>query len=201
MNKEILIKELKSQGISKKILESIKAIDREKFVPEEYKEMAYNNIALPLGEASTISQPYTLAFMLDMLDLKKDSKQKVLEIGSGSGYSLALINNITKGKTYGIEINKRVALNSKKNLEKNKDIKVFIKSGIKGLPEETPFDRILISASASEIPLHLLNQLEKDGIIVSSVRTSIYKIKKTEKGPEIEEYPGFVFVPLQDSEK
>src|SRR3989344_3364583 len=102
MNKAQLLKSLKAQGFPEKILDAFGEIHREDFVPENLKEYAYYDEALPLESSATISQPYTIAFMLNLLELKKG--QKILEIGSGCGYVLALLNEITKGKIYGIEI-------------------------------------------------------------------------------------------------
>ena len=102
MNKQQLIQELKKEGFSDKILKAFETIKREDFIPEKFKEYAYENESLPIEEGATISQPYTIAFMLNLLELKDN--QKILEIGSGSGYVLALINEISKNsEIYGIE--------------------------------------------------------------------------------------------------
>ena len=196
MDKISLIAHLRSQEFPTKIIRAFKKIPREEFIPKEYKLQAYLDIPLPIGNNVTISQPFTIAFMLNLLELKNN--QKILEIGSGSGYVLALLAEITKGKIYGVEIIKELAIKSRQILKKSnyKNIKVINKSGKLGLSEFAPYDRILISASANEIPYYLTEQLKENGIIVSSVRNSIIKIKKQKEKITTEEFPGFVFVPL-----
>lgn len=195
MNKKELLDNLKAQGFSKIILDAFVKVKREDFVSQNHRNLAYEDIALPLEEGATISQPYTIAFMLELLELKEG--QKILEIGSGSGYVLALISYIIKkGKIYGIEIKKSLAEKSKQLLKKDKKIKIFNRDGSTGLAEKAPFDRILISAAASKTPNNLLKQLKDDGILVSPVNNSIFQIKKNKDKIEIKEFPGFIFVPL-----
>lgn len=196
MNKLQLLKSLRREGFSKEILNAFSKVKRENFVPERIKHNAYEDIALPIGNGQTISQPYTIAMMFSLLELK--TGQKVLEIGSGCGYVLALISEIVgdKGKVFGIEIIKELAEKSKKNLKGYKNIKVYHGSGAKGLKDENvtlirgikkshpsvfrgesaretggslAFDRILISAACKEIPKPLLSQLKDNGIIVAPV--------------------------------
>jgi len=112
-----LLEELRSQGIKDEILEVIKSVKREKFIPKKYMQQAYENIPLPIGHKATISQPYTVAFMLQELELKP--KQNVLEIGTGSGYNAALISRLIgkRGKLYTLEIIPELVEYSKKNLK------------------------------------------------------------------------------------
>jgi len=193
MDKKELIDYLKNQGFSEKITKAFEKVPRENFVPKELSSRAYENCPLPIGHGVTISQPFTIAFMLELLELKQGDK--VLEIGSGCGYVLALINKITNSKTYGVERIKDLVKNSKKLLSKNPDIKISHKDGSRGLREFSPYDKILVSAAFEEIPLHLLKQLKKDGVLVTPVKSSIFKITNS-KRPEIKEYPGFAFVPV-----
>ncbi|MEM0465551.1 MAG: protein-L-isoaspartate(D-aspartate) O-methyltransferase [Candidatus Pacearchaeota archaeon] len=196
MNKKELLDLLRKEGFSEKIINAFSKVNREIFVPDELKEFAYENHPLPIGYGQTISQPYTIAFMLSLLDVKDG--QKILEVGSGSGYVLALINELSKNlKIFGVEIIKELYEKSKKNLKSFKNIKVFNLDGTKGLLQESPFDRIIVSASADEIPRDLIKQLKTGGIMVIPVLNSIFSIKKEAKGNEIKEYPGFVFVPLR----
>jgi len=201
MNKTQLIKSLKQQGFSGKILNAFSKVSREDFVPEHIKQYAYENEPQPIGQGQTISQPYTIAKMLEMLDLKKG--QKVLEVGSGCGYVLALIKIITKSKVYGIEIIKELAEKSRNNLRDYQDIKVYNKNGAKGLSEHSPFERILISAACKEVPKTLLNQLAENGILVAPVGEqydcSLVAIQK-KKGEYIEKkkIDGFSFVKFVD---
>lgn len=196
MNKKQLIESLKHSGFPDNIIKAFEKIKRENFIPKEYKESAYEDAPLPIGQGATISQPYTIAFMLDLLDLQKN--QKILEIGSGSGYVLALLEEITKGEIHGVEIIPEIAKQSQKLLKKNPNITIYNKNGKTGLSKYAPYDRILISAACKDLPTHLVEQLKDKGIIVASVRSSIYQIKKQDGKIDIKEYPGFVFVPLVD---
>ena len=195
MQKQNLIAYLKEQGFSKKIIRAFNKIKREDFIPEEWRHLAYENSAIPIGNNQTISQPYTIAFMLDLLHLKDN--QKILEVGSGSGYVLSLIDEISKNsEIYGVEIIQDLVNSSRKNLTKNINVKIIQGDGNLGLKEHSPFDRILVSASAKEIPQELIKQLKANGIMVCVVGNSIFKITKEETHVKKEEYPGFVFVPL-----
>ncbi|MEK6824994.1 MAG: protein-L-isoaspartate O-methyltransferase [Nanoarchaeota archaeon] len=195
MDKKELVELLRERRISEQTLGAFKKVKREAFVQEDYRKYSYEDRALPIAHGATISQPSTIAFMLDLLELKPNLS--VLEIGSGSGYVLALIDAITSSKVYGVEIIKELARSSQRVLEHNKNIIIINKSGSRGLPEHAPYDRILISASACRVPLYLLNQLKDGGIIVASVRNSIIKLKKNKDRIKKEEFPGFAFVPLQ----
>lgn len=196
MNKEELLESLRKKGTSEQVVNAFGTVKREDFVPDRLVGYAYEDMALPVMDGSTISQPTTIAFMLELLEIKDG--QTILEIGSGSGYVLALLSEINKnGKVYGVEILKDLAVKSKKYLEQKKNVEVIIRDGSKGLHEFAPYDRILISASCPECPRDLLSQLKDDGILVAAVKSSIFKIKK-EKGEKTEEeFPGFAFVPLK----
>ena len=195
MNKEELLASLKKKGFSDAVVDAFRKVKREDFVPEHLIGYAYEDIALPVMEGSTLSQPSTIAFMLNLLEVKNN--QNILEIGSGSGYVLALLSEINpSGKIYGAEILKELAIRSRNYLKDKSNVEVVIRDGSQGLPEFAPYDRILISASCPEVPTHLLQQLKEDGILVAAVKQSIFQIKK-EKGETLEkEFPGFAFVPL-----
>lgn len=195
MNKEELIASLKKKGISEAIISAFEKVKREDFVPEHLVGYAYEDMALPVMEGSTLSQPSTIAFMLDLLEVKDG--QKILEIGSGSGYVLALLAEMNKkGKIFGIEIIKELAIRSRTYLGKNENVEVIIRNGSQGLPEFASYDRILVSAACPEVPRNLLSQLNDNGILVAAVKQSIFQIKKS-GGQTIEkEFPGFAFVPL-----
>ena len=205
MNKQQLIERLRTMGFSEKILEAFSAVKREDFIPEELQRDTYEDTALPIGHGQTISQPYTIALMLSELDLNEG--QKVLEVGSGSGYVLALISRIVgkKGKVFGLEVIKKLAKKSKETLENYRNIKVYNKNGSGGLPEEAPFDRILVSAAVREIPEKLLSQLKEKGILVAPkgpvFEQNIVVIQRQgDKFITKTEIPGFVFVPVVDGE-
>lgn len=198
MKKEILIKQLENQKFPEQILNAFAVIERKEYIPEELEHEAYANTALPIGYGQTISQPYTIAFMLMLLELKDNIK--ILEVGSGSGYVLDLMNNISKNsEIYGIERVKDLVDRSRKVLKFKTNIKIIFGDGSKGLIEETPFDRILVSASSDKIPEKLVNQLNYGGILVAPVGNNIVSVKKTYKENVVREYPGFVFVPLIES--
>lgn len=202
MNKFQLLQSLKQQGFSSQIINAFSKIPRENFIPPNLKPQAYEDTALPIGKSQTISQPYTIAMMFSLLELKKN--QKVLEVGSGCGYVLALLSEIVgnKGKVFGIEIVKELAEKSKENLKDYRNIKVYNKNGSDGLKEKAPFDRILISAACKKIPKKLLSQLKDNGVIVAPV--GIYGIeqslvamqRKKDKSIIKKQIPGFVFVPF-----
>jgi len=179
------------------IANAFNSIPREKFFLDEYKEFATYDAAFPIGGKSTISQPSTIKIMLKMLDLKKG--QKVLEIGSGSGYVLALINNITKEKVFGIELNKEVAKRSIKVLkELGVDAKVVISDGKKGMKTQAPFDRIIISAGTKKVPKELFKQLNKSGKLVCPVGVSeLSMVLYDSKENILEETGSFMFVKLE----
>ena len=201
--KQILLGSLKQRGFSPEILNAFSKIKRENFILRKFRAMAYLDEALPIGKGQTISQPYTIATMLSMLEIKKG--QKILEVGSGCGYVLALISELVgkKGNVFGIEIVRELAEISVKNLKGYGNIKVYNKNGADGLKEKAPFDRILVSAQSEKIPEKLIEQLKENGIIVAPIGEKnnqiitayekIYGKLKTKK-----EIPGFVFVPLVD---
>ena len=200
MTKEELIDSLRKKGLSEDILKAFSKVRREDFVPERVVGYAYEDIALPVEDGSTISQPSTITFMLSLLELKQS--QKILEIGSGSGYVLALISEIIKdGKVYGIERLKDLAIKSKKILSNDSNVEIIIRNGFNGLPEFAPYDRILISAAADELPRRLYPQLKDPGIMVAAVKQSIFQVRKENGVISEKEFPGFAFVPLVKNEK
>lgn len=197
MNKEQLLEYLSRQGFDQKIVAAFTQVAREDFLDKSLLSQAYENIALPLGQGATISQPYTIAFMLDLLELA--DSHKILEIGSGSGYVLALLNQIAKNsQIYGLEIKESLAQKSSQLLQAYPHIKIIAASGAQGYTREAPYDRILVSASARKMPTELYSQLNEAGILVCPVDRSIWQIKKIKGRISQKEFPGFVFVPLRN---
>ncbi len=209
-----LIEELISEGWLKtpRIIEAFKKIKRVDFLPEDLKYLAQANEALPIGYGQTISQPLVVAFMLELLDPKPG--EKILDVGSGSGWTTALLaqivgktqNSKPKGKVIALERIPELVEFGKKNVEKYNFlekgiVEFFLADGSKGFEKEAPFDKILCSASLErEIPKAWKEQLKVDGKIVTPIGTSIFLInKKSEKEFEKKEYPGFVFVPLVEN--
>ncbi len=195
-----LIQNLIQEGWLKtpRIIEAFQKIKRADFLPQDLKNLAESNSALPIGFSQTISQSLVVAFMLEQLEPK--SGEKILDIGSGSGWTSALLAEIVgnKGKIVALEIIPELAEFGKRNTAKyNLSIQFICEDGSKGYQEEAPYDKILASASGKEIPLSWKKQLKIGGIIVAPIRNSIWRIvKKSELKFEETEYPGFVFVPL-----
>jgi len=199
-----LVYGLMSRGYLKsdQIIDAFSEISRMEFVPKELELEAEEDVALPIGYGQTISQPLVVAFMLELLD--PQSGQKIMDVGSGSGWTTALLAHIVgnDGKVIGIERIKELKEFGEKNADKfgfvKKNIARFLEvDGSKGLPEEAPFDRILISAVSYEIPETLKKQLKVGGKLVMPIRNSIVYLEK--KGVDefvTEEFPGFYFVPL-----
>ena len=191
------------------IIEAFFEIKRADFMPKDMKNLAELNEAVPIGYGQTISQPLVVAFMIEQL--QPQAGEKILDVGSGSGWTTALLAHIVGkkpaspsggGKVIAIELVPELKEFGEKNVAKYN----FIKKGIaefictdasKGYEKEAPFDKILASASASKMPQAWREQLKVGGRIVCPVRSSIWVfIKKSEKEFEEIEHPGFVFVPL-----
>src|SRR3989344_6298222 len=157
-----LIQLLKEEGIKdSNVLKTMLKVDRKLFVPKEHQDQAYGNYPIPIGNNATISQPFTVAFMLEKLELKKGLK--VLEVGTGSGYNAALIAEIIKpGIIYTTEIIRGLAGLAKKNIEKLHltNIKIIYTDGSKGYKKEAPYDRIIVTAACDELPEALVKQLK-----------------------------------------
>jgi len=194
---------------SRRIIEAFREINRADFMPEDIKNLAEVNEALPIGYSQTISQPLVVAFMLEQLQPR--GGEKILDVGSGSGWTTALLAHIvsqeenykTKGRVIAIELVPELKDFGEKNVTKYDFIKQgvvkFVQGdGSKGYEKEKPFDKILCSAAAQkEIPQSWREQLKVGGRIITPISSSIWLfIKKSEKGFEEIEYPGFAFVPL-----
>lgn len=196
-----LIQHLKEDGIKDKaVLSAIKKVPRENFVPDYLKSRAYEDVALSVGYGATISQPYTVAFMLQALELKKGDK--VLEIGTASGWNAALISTIvgSKGKVFTTEIIPELVKKAKEKLKNFKNIKVVLTDGSRGLNEHSPFDKIIITAACPDVPKELISQLKQNGILIAPIGslTSQEMVKLTKAKKIIKENLGeFVFVPLK----
>jgi protein-L-isoaspartate(D-aspartate) O-methyltransferase len=184
-----------------KVESAIRSIPRHNFVPASQKNEAYENTPIPIMKNQTISQPSVVARMTEWLNLQEG--QKVLEIGSGSGWQSAILAKLVgSGKIFTIERHSELAKFAKQNLEKLgiKNVEIINGDGNLGLAEKSPFNRIMITAACKKIPEKLLDQLAMDGLLIAPVGENIQSLvllKKTHKGiVEIKNQDGYVFVPL-----
>ncbi|MBN2721593.1 MAG: protein-L-isoaspartate O-methyltransferase [Campylobacterales bacterium] len=182
-----------------RIINAFWDIDRKYFVPEQFSEHIYIDAPLPIGKNQTISQPSTVAFMLEQLAPKEG--ENILDIGSGSGWTTSLLCHIVgeKGSVTGLERVDELVEQGKKNLAQFNfgDHCSIQKAGAQlGIPGQK-FDRILVSASAEEIPTALFDQLKIGGVLVVPVQNSIFRFEKiSDDNIKRDEYKGFAFVPL-----
>ncbi|MBT3582572.1 protein-L-isoaspartate(D-aspartate) O-methyltransferase [Candidatus Woesearchaeota archaeon] len=199
MNKSQLIESLKSKGALKTndVIKAFEQVERENFVDTVYRPYAYTDEALPLFSGQTISQPYTVAVMTEALELHKS--QRVLEVGTGSGYQAAIIAEIIgkRGILFTIERLSRLVDFAKQNLKDYSNVDIVLGNGIHGLPEKAPFDRIIVTAAASEFPKELFAQLRDGGkMVIPTIDNRLLIIIKKGGEPMAESLGSFVFVPL-----
>ncbi len=165
-----LIMELRAEGITDPdVLGAIERTPREAFVPKQFRDRAYENTALPIGEGQTISQPYIVALMTQALELH--GRAKVLEIGTGCGYQAAVLAPLCR-RVYTIERHRMLGRNAAKLLQDlgYTNITAMIGDGAKGWPEQAPFDRIITTAAAADgVPQELFDQLADGGILVAPI--------------------------------
>jgi protein-L-isoaspartate(D-aspartate) O-methyltransferase len=199
--------ELRRQGITDaNVLGAIERVPRETFVPDTFRDQAYENMALPIGKGQTISQPSVVAFMTQELDV--GSRMKVLEVGTGSGYQAAVLAKLCR-RLYSIERHKELLSEAEgrfRELRVN-NVTAKVGDGTKGWPEQAPFDRIIVTAAASRtIPHQLLDQLSPDGIMIAPMGTSardqhLYRFHLGADGEwQTDELWPVRFVPLVDED-
>ncbi|MGC8928077.1 MAG: protein-L-isoaspartate(D-aspartate) O-methyltransferase [Myxococcota bacterium] len=182
-----------------KVLNAMNKVPRERFVPESLKDRAYDDGPLPIGEGQTISQPYIVAYMTEQLRLK--GEEKVLEIGTGSGYQAAILAEIAK-EVYTIEIIETLSKRAEKTLTElgYKNIKFKVGDGYFGWKEFAPFDAIIITAAPHKIPDTLIEQLKVGGRLIAPVGDmyqELVLITKTENGITRESLIPVIFVPMR----
>jgi len=195
-----LVNELKEKGIrDERVLEAIGKVPRHIFMDSSFLEYAYVDKAFPIGSGQTISQPYTVAFQTELLQVEKG--MKVLEIGTGSGYQACVLLEMG-AKVFTIERQHNLYKKVRKFFEKyGYRARVFYRDGYLGLPAFAPFDRIIITAAVAEIPLALKQQLKTGGILVAPVgsqgyQTMVRLTRKSDHEFEEEHFGGFIFVPM-----
>ncbi|MGA1845312.1 MAG: protein-L-isoaspartate(D-aspartate) O-methyltransferase [bacterium] len=191
--------QIKARGIEDPlVLDAMNTVKRHLFIPQHLRYMAYNDYPLPIGHGQTISQPYIVALMTELLGLS--GGEKVLEIGTGSGYQAAVLAEIAK-EVFSIEIIDDLARTAAERLEGMgyKNIHVRAGDGYQGWPEEAPFDAIIITAAPDHIPAPLIDQLAVGGVLVLPVGSQsqdLYRIRKTREGLREEKIAPVRFVPM-----
>lgn len=203
--RNLLVKQLEEKGITdKNVLDAIAKIPRHLFLDSSFENFAYQDKAFPIGADQTISQPYTVAFQTELLQVKRE--HKILEIGTGSGYQTAVLC-LLGAKVYSVERQNEL-FKKTKNLLSKLSINVIPKllsfgDGYKGLPDYAPFDSIIVTAGAPSIPQALMSQLKIGGRLVIPVgeteQIMTLLIRKNETQFEKTEYGDFKFVPLLEN--
>ncbi len=196
--KEALIRELIDYGClkSKEVISAFRKVPREGFVLPKYMEYAYANEPLPIPEGQTISQPLTVATMTEALQPRKGDK--ILEVGSGSGYQASILSVITgsKGRVITTERIKKLCEFAKNNLREYRNVTVVHCDGSKGYEKEAPYDRIIVTASADRIPDELIRQLKPEGRLVIPVGNEMFLLEKKDNKIEKTFLGYYAFVPL-----
>jgi protein-L-isoaspartate(D-aspartate) O-methyltransferase len=196
-----LVKALSTRVRSERVLAALRRVPRHQFVPGEPLRRAYDNTPLPIGHGQTISQPAVVATMTDALSLRETDR--VLEIGTGSGYQAAILSVLAR-KVYSIEIVPELGQAARKRLARlgYANVEVMIGDGYRGWPKHAPFDRILLTAAPPQVPKALFDQLAQGGILVAPVGESAWwgqrllRYTKKPTGMEVEELGWVAFVPM-----
>lgn len=197
-----LVEQLRSKGIQdEKVLEAINKVPRHFFIPDNaFYHRAYEDNAFPIEAGQTISQPYTVAFQSQLLEVQK--RDKILEIGTGSGYQAAVLS-VLGARVFSIERQKKLYDATKALFQELpfRNIRMFHGDGFEGKPSYAPYDKILITAAASELPKKLMQQLKIGGYLVipygdGEAQVMMRFTKKGEKEFEQEEFDQFRFVPM-----
>ena len=196
-----LIMQLRSEGITDmRVLAALERVPRERFVPPSLAEHAYDNSALPIGRGQTISQPFVVAYMTQMLDVHDD--MTVLEIGTGTGYQAAVLAQFCR-RVYTVERHRAILRDAEMRFAKLgvANITTRYGDGSQGWPEHAPYDRIMVTAGAPVVPPSLVEQLTEDGVMVLPIgrdplAQELVRVRRTADGHELEPLIGVRFVPL-----
>jgi protein-L-isoaspartate(D-aspartate) O-methyltransferase len=199
---EKLIKTLRGKGIhDENVLDAFRKVPRHLFVDEALFEQSYDDNALPIGQGQTISQPYIVALMTQLLQLEKGANEKILEIGTGSGFQAAILAQFTP-RVYTIERNRELSEKARKKLRGMgyENIVFKVGDGTLGWPQHAPFDRIIVTAGAPAVPRQLTDQLAVGGTLLipagdrSGQQLEVFR--KNTNGVEKNNAGGVIFVPL-----
>jgi len=195
-----LVEQVRQKGIGdERIMAAMEALPRHFFLDKAFEEKAYEDAAFPIGCEQTISQPYTVAYQTRLLEVEK--RDKVLEIGTGSGYQAALLS-LLGARVYTVERQEALYAKAKKLLAAlgMRNVRCFFRDGNKGLPEFAPFDKILVTAAATEPPQALLDQLAIGGMLVIPVGDEVQRMERItrvgERQYQTEQFDHFRFVPF-----
>jgi protein-L-isoaspartate(D-aspartate) O-methyltransferase len=200
LRRKMVDEQLITRGIKdERVLETFYKVPRHRFLPQELWDNAYADYPIPIAEGQTISQPYIVALMTELLELS--GTEKVLEIGTGSGYQAAILAELT-AKVYTVERFEKLSKKAELTLKELGYSNIIIKvgDGTLGWPEESPFDRIIITAATARIPLPLTDQLHENGKLVVPLGESFSQVltvaEKKNNKMQSREICGCVFVPL-----
>jgi protein-L-isoaspartate(D-aspartate) O-methyltransferase len=201
LRRDMVDQDLRGRGIKDaRVLEAMESVPRHFFVPESLQSFAYEDRPLPIGDGQTISQPYIVALMTELLELK--GTEKVLEIGTGSGYQAAVLARLAR-HVFSVEILPSLARRAKKLVDQMgfTNVEIKVGDGFFGWQEYAPFDAILLTASAPKAPEPLWKQLREGGRLVMPLgepgeTQRLVRIKKVSGRPITEEITGVIFVPL-----
>jgi protein-L-isoaspartate(D-aspartate) O-methyltransferase len=203
LRKKMVDEQLEQRGItSGKVLDAMRKVERHRFVPNEFRNQAYEDYPLPIGAGQTISQPYIVAFMTEALDIK--ATERILEIGTGSGYQAAILGELCR-EVYTIEIVPSLAKKSESLLQSlgYKHVNVKMGDGYLGWPEQAPFDVIIVTCSPSHVPQTLQSQLKEGGRMIIPVgeryAQELVLLKKKNGKLTRHSRMQVLFVPMMDS--
>src|SRR5918994_4029538 len=194
-------RDIARRGIKdQRLLRAMASLPRHLFVPEEMRRSAYQDRPLPIGAGQTISQPYIVAFMTELLEL--EGRERVLEIGTGSGYQTAVLAALAE-QVFSVEILAELSARADRTLKQlgSQNVKLKVGNGFHGWAEEAPFDAIMVTAAAPEIPLPLWNQLREGGVLIMPLgkeghTQQLIRARKIGGRDVIEEHSAVIFVPL-----
>ncbi len=197
--REAMARTLSLEIKDRRVVDAFRAVPREKFVPPEIEAYAYEDRALPIGHGQTISQPLMVAIMVETLELRGD--EKVLDVGTGSGYQAAVLSRLSR-EVVSVELIPELANSASRRLEElgYSNVRVHVAGETLGWPQDAPFDAIIVAAGAPAVPRSLVDQLAMGGRLVVPVgsRTSQFLVRatKSERGLTLQRFGECRFVPL-----